>query len=79
MLTIKDAIAKVETEFVELFGRKITDIRLKEIQTQRREYNLTVSFLIPSESPYLKTDRLYKDVFINKKTGVIISIKMNRD
>jgi hypothetical protein len=79
MLSVQDAMKNVRTEFTDLFGKSISDIRLEEIEQTAKEYHLTVSFLIPDESAYLKYDRLYKDVHICSKNGKINSIKIHRE
>ena len=59
---------------INTFGSCVYDIRLEEIQKTRRNYNLTVSFLVLDELSPIKYSRLYKHVLI-KKNGEIKYIK----
>jgi len=70
MLSVKEAMENVRTEFTELFGKNIADIRLEEIKQTSKEYHLTVSFLIPDESAYLKYERLYKNVIVDRNSKI---------
>jgi hypothetical protein len=84
MLTVRDALGKVETQFTELFGADIKDVRLEELQKPRKgQYHLTVSFLRPDENvaPPLsavmgKYARDYKSVVLNGEDGTLVSVKI---
>jgi hypothetical protein len=88
MFSVKDSIEHVKSQFLELFGSDISDVRLEEMnENNNDEYCLTVSFLIPNKNipttltsiygdifPYT---RQYKNVVVNKDNGNIISIKIH--
>ena len=92
MLIDKETLEKIKEQCLELFGADINDIRLEEIEkSSDREFNLTISFLIPNKNisqtaktvlsgimvnPYI---RQYKDVVVDKSDGSIRSIKMHKD
>jgi hypothetical protein len=84
MLTIKETLGRIETQFIELFGPDIKDVRLEGLEEAGdNTYHLTVSFLRPNEgvSPALipilgKYSREYKNVVVNKETGSILSAKI---
>jgi len=88
MLSIKESVEQIKTQFSDLFGNDVTDVRLEEINgSNDDEYFLTVSFLIPNKNlpttltsinsftlfPYT---RQYKNLTINKEDGNIVYMKM---
>ena len=88
MLSIKESVEHIKTQFSDLFGNDVTDVRLEEINGGNDdEYYLTVSFLIPNKNlpatltstnsitlfPYT---RQYKNLTINKNDGNIVFMKM---
>ena len=91
MLSIKESIEQIKTQFIDLFGSDVTDVRLEEIKGGTdEEYYLTVSFLIPNKNlpttitstngftifPYI---RQYKNLTVNKKNGSIVYMKICTD
>ena len=91
MLSIKESVELIKTQFFDLFGNDVTDVRLEEINGGTDdEYYLTVSFLIPNKNlpstltsinkfaifPYI---RQYKNLTINKNDGNIVYMKMCTD
>jgi hypothetical protein len=91
MISVKESIAKIKEEFLDLFGPDVTDIRLEEInESNSNEYYLTVSFLVPNKNispmvtsalgtivnPYI---REYKNVVVDKNNGDIIAIKIPKN
>ena len=88
MLSIKESIEQVKTQFFDLLGDDITDVRLEEINgCTDNEYHLTVSFLIPNKNlPATITStngvvvfpfvRQYKNITVNKNNGNIVCMKM---
>jgi hypothetical protein len=84
MLTIKEALAKVEAQCNDLFGPDIKDVRLEGLeQRSEKDYHLTISFLRQNEyvSPVMAATlgnyiREYKNVVIDKKDGVIRSAQV---
>jgi hypothetical protein len=87
MLTVKEALERIDTQFAELFGPDIRDVRLEELKKSRKSnYDVTVSFLRPDEnvpamfaSTLGKYSRQYKRVLLDKENGSIVSVTMCQD
>jgi hypothetical protein len=88
MFSVKESIEKVKSQFLELFGSDIIDVRLEELnENNNDEYYFTISFLTPNKNkstsissvltdvfPYT---REYKNVIVKRDNGSITSIKIH--
>lgn len=94
-MTIKEAMVKIQSAMIELYGEQIIDVRLEEMSLPLQEGSgireITVSFLLPEKNPLTgiaaamvatvnkNYTRLYKTIEFDMNKGEILAIRMFKE